>query len=114
MWGSLFDPRAVCGHPGEGLAGVLNEFTFGFNLLAATAVGSFFYGRFFCRHLCSMEAFPGLLSKQSLTRITRDKNLCIDCNLRSNVCAMNIPVARELSLNVPGFSFHEARELLSP
>jgi len=94
MWVSPYDPWAAYGHLGEGLASVWNEFTIGFIILIITFAGSFLYDRFFCKYLCPMGAFLGVLSRVSPFRITRDKNLCIDCNLCTKACPMNISVAK--------------------
>lgn len=101
MWVSPYDPWAAYGHLGEGLAGVWEEFTIGFIILVITFAGSFLYDRFFCKYLCPMGAFLGLISKISPTRIVRDKDLCIDCNLCTKVCSMNIPVARVENVTSP-------------
>lgn len=42
--------------------------------------------RFFCRVLCPLGAFLGVLSRFSLWRIDRDLTKCTDCNLCLNAC----------------------------
>jgi len=94
MWVSPYDPWAAYGHLGEGLSNVWNEFTIGFIILIVSLAGSIVYDRFFCKYLCPMGAFLGVLSKVSPLIIKRDKDLCIDCNLCTKACPMNIAVAR--------------------
>ncbi len=94
MWVSPYDPWAAYGHLGEGFSSLWKEFTIGTVLLAVTVIGSFFYDRFFCKYLCPMGEFLGLFSRISLTGIRRDKEKCIDCNLCTSACPMNIDVAR--------------------
>jgi polyferredoxin len=65
MWMSPYDPWAAYGHLGEGLPAVWKEFSIGFIILIVTFIGSFFYDRFFCKYLCPMGGFLGLISKLS-------------------------------------------------
>ena len=94
MWISPYDPWAAYGHLSEGIPAVWNEFSIGLIILVITLLGSFFYDRFFCKYLCPMGGFLGIISKISFFRIKRDKNLCIDCNLCTKSCAMKIDVAK--------------------
>lgn len=93
MWFSPYDPWAAYGHISEGLAALWQEFPVGLILLMVSLIGSFFYDRFFCKYLCPMGAFLGLVSKISPFKIHRDKELCIDCKLCTKACPVNIPVA---------------------
>jgi NAD-dependent dihydropyrimidine dehydrogenase PreA subunit len=93
IWMSPYDPWAAFGHLGEGLSAVWNEFALGLIILIVTVAGSFFYDRFFCKYLCPMGGFLGLISKISPFKIHRDAEVCINCNLCSKACAMNIDVA---------------------
>jgi len=61
-----------------------------FGLILITA---FFAGRLFCRFVCPAGAWYALLSKASPSRIVRDQEKCIHCNLCSQVCPVDIPVA---------------------
>jgi ferredoxin len=94
MWVSPYDPWAAYGHLGEGIPSVWKEFSVGFILLIITFVGSFFYDRFFCKYLCPMGGFLGLVAKISPFKIKRDAEVCIDCNLCTVLCSMNIDVAK--------------------
>lgn len=93
IWVSPYDPWAAYGHLAEGLASLWQEFPVGSILLLVTLIGSFFYDRFFCKYLCPMGAFLGLVSKISPLKIQRDADVCIDCKLCTKSCPVNIPVA---------------------
>lgn len=47
---------------------------------------NFVYPRFYCRVLCPLGAFLGLLAKRSLFRITRRKESCKDCDVCGSAC----------------------------
>jgi polyferredoxin len=94
MWFSPYDPWAAYGHLGEGLASVWKEFPIGFIVLLITFIGAFLYDRFFCKYLCPMGGFLGLVAKISPSRIQRNADVCINCNLCTKVCSMNIDVAK--------------------
>ncbi|MGL1892262.1 MAG: 4Fe-4S binding protein [Spirochaetaceae bacterium] len=94
LWMSPYDPWAAYGHLGEGISAVWSEFPIGFIILLITFIGSFLYDRFFCKYLCPMGGFLGLISKISPFKIKREKDICIDCDLCSKACFMNIEVAK--------------------
>jgi len=68
----------------------------GFVVLILSLLGSFFYDRVFCKYLCPLGGFLGILAKVGYFRIRRNEKTCIDCKACSRVCPVNIPVA-ELS-----------------
>lgn len=68
----------------------------GFVVLILSLLGSVFYDRVFCKYLCPLGGFLGLLAKAGYFRIRRNEKTCIDCKACSRVCPVNIPVA-ELS-----------------
>ena len=94
MWVSPYDPWAAFGHLGEGFSALWKEFPIGFTLLLISFTGSFLYDRFFCKYLCPMGGFLGIVSKISPFKIKRNKEVCINCNLCTKVCPMNIEVAK--------------------
>ncbi len=94
LWMSPYDPWAAYGHIGEGPASLFSEFFIGTILLIVTVIGSFLYDRFFCKYLCPMGGFLGIISRISPFRISRNKDVCISCNLCTKVCSMNIDVAK--------------------
>lgn len=65
----------------------------GFVVLILALVGSFFYDRVFCKYLCPLGGFLGILGKVGYFRIRRNENTCINCKVCSKVCPVNIPVA---------------------
>ncbi len=58
-------------HTGAWLIGAILLFFVGMNVVIP---------RFFCRAVCPLGAFLGLLSRFSIIRIERDPNTCIDCD----------------------------------
>jgi NAD-dependent dihydropyrimidine dehydrogenase PreA subunit len=94
MWVSPYDPWAAFGHLSEGFPSLWKEFAVGFVILIITFIGSFLYDRFFCKYLCPMGGFLAFISKISPFSIQRDEDLCINCNLCTKVCPMNIDVAK--------------------
>jgi len=92
LWMSPYDPWAAYAHLGEGIPALLIEYRVGFIILIVSVAGSLLYDRFFCKYLCPMGAFLGILSKLSPHRIVRNRDVCIDCGLCGKVCPVNIPV----------------------
>lgn len=96
LWFSSFDPYAAYGHltviPETLAEDPLS--IIGFILLGVTVAGSFVYDRFFCKYLCPAGALYAIIGKLSPTKINRDKDVCINCNLCSKACPMNIDVAK--------------------
>ena len=68
------------------------EFPVGFAILVISLAGSFLYDRFFCKYLCPMGAFLGIVGKTGFFRIKRKDDTCIHCNLCTKVCPVNIKV----------------------
>ncbi|WP_319560131.1 4Fe-4S binding protein [Marispirochaeta sp.] len=93
LWMSPYDPWAAYGHITEGFAALWSESAVGLILLIITVVGSFLYDRFFCKYLCPMGGFLGIVSKVSPFKIKRVESVCISCDLCTKACSMNIDVA---------------------
>lgn len=96
LWMASFDPYAAYGHI-TAIPGTLAEdplSMIGFVLLGVTLVGSFIYDRFFCKYLCPAGALYAIIGKISATKVVRDSDICINCNLCSKACPMNINVAK--------------------
>ncbi|KZL91534.1 4Fe-4S binding protein [Clostridium magnum] len=93
LWMSPYDPWAAYGHVIEGPVALIEEFPVGSILLLVTIIGSLLYDRFFCKYLCPMGAFYGILSKVSPSKITRDENTCVNCGLCNKNCPANIKVS---------------------
>ncbi len=66
----------------------------GLAILGLVIVLSLFIERPWCRYACPLGATIGIIGKLSPMRVKRDENLCINCNLCSKSCPMNIDVAK--------------------
>lgn len=62
-------------------------------LVIALIVLGLFIDRAWCKYLCPVGAFLGVISKLCHTGISRNEEACIQCNLCSKTCPMNIAVA---------------------
>lgn len=79
----------------EGERGIMSVFP----VVIAMIISGFFIERSWCKYLCPVGAFLGIVSKISLSRITRNEDACIKCNICTKVCPMNIDVAHRISVN---------------
>ncbi len=96
LWMSSYDPYAAYGHL-TAIPATLAEDPLsivGFILLGITLIGSVVYDRFFCKYLCPAGAFYALIGKLSPTKVVRNNDLCIHCNLCSKACPVNLDVAK--------------------
>ncbi|GIM29983.1 4Fe-4S ferredoxin [Clostridium polyendosporum] len=93
LWMSPYDPWAAYAHLSEGISSLIDENLVGFILLIVTIIGSILYDRFFCKYLCPMGAVYGLISKFSPYKIVKNQEKCVNCNLCTKNCPMNIDVA---------------------
>lgn len=64
-------------------------------LVIALLVLSLFVDRAWCRYVCPLGAIIGVFGRISPTKVARDGNSCINCNLCSKRCPMNIDVAKK-------------------
>jgi len=62
-------------------------------LLITLAIIGLFVERSWCKYSCPVGAVMGIFSKLSPTSVTRSEAGCIECNLCSRTCPMNIDVA---------------------
>jgi ferredoxin len=97
LWIAPFDPWSAYGHLFSGE--LFNEYLIGFVLLIIVLAGSMLYDRFFCKYMCPMGAFLGIISKISLFKIKRDENKCINCGLCTRSCPANIKVQELNEIN---------------
>lgn len=67
-------------------------------LLIAMIVSGLVIERSWCKYICPVGAFLGLVSKFSISKITRNEEVCIKCNICFKVCPMNIDVSKRLSV----------------
>ncbi|AZV57825.1 4Fe-4S binding protein [Clostridium sp. AWRP] len=93
LWMNPYDPWAAYGHISEGISSLTGEYLIGFIILIVSIVGSLLYDRFFCKYLCPMGAFYGIISKISPAKIVRNNDNCINCGLCSKNCPVNIKVS---------------------
>lgn len=99
LWMSPYDPWVAYGHLGAGWDELVSEMLIGVLLLGVTLFASLFYDRFFCKYLCPMGAFLGIVSKISPNVIKRDSDKCIDCGLCSRNCPVDIQVDQLQTVN---------------
>lgn len=96
LWMSSFDPYVAYGHI-TAIPDTLAEdplSIISFILLGVTLLGSFVYDRFFCKYLCPAGAFYALIGKISPTKVVRNNDACIHCNLCTKTCPVNLDVAK--------------------
>lgn len=86
-----YDPWVAYQHLSS--AEVLAEFGIGLAVLGVSLAGSLLYDRFFCKYLCPMGAFLGLMSRFSIFKVRRDTTTCIDCRACDKACPTNVAVS---------------------
>jgi|GEM_PF-42353 len=64
-------------------------------ILGVTLIASLFIERPWCKYLCPYGALLGLFNKIRIFKIRRQPATCISCNRCSQVCPMNIDVAKQ-------------------
>ncbi len=64
-------------------------------ILAAVVIGCLFISRFFCKMLCPLGAFYGLLNSVSIYRLHLDEKSCVACGRCHKVCPMDINPAAQ-------------------
>lgn len=93
LWVNTYDPWAAYGHISEGIGTLTGEYLIASIILIIILIASLLYDRFFCKYLCPMGAFYGLISKLSPSKIVRNEDTCVNCNLCSKNCPVNIKVS---------------------
>lgn len=93
LWVNSYDPWAAYGHLSSGFKELSSEYLIALILLVIVIIGSLLYDKFFCKYMCPMGAFYGLLSKVSPSKIVRNEKTCVSCGLCSKGCPMNIKVS---------------------
>lgn len=68
-------------------------------LIAAFAILSLAVERFWCRWLCPLGIFNGLVGKLAVFKIRRNAASCIHCGACSRACPVRIPVAERLQVS---------------
>lgn len=77
------------------------EFGIGAAILGISLVGSLVYERFFCKYLCPMGAFLGVMSPASVFKIRRDETACTSCGSCDKACPVNLKVSTAETVNSP-------------
>ncbi len=85
-----YDPWAAYNHLLS--AELFTGFLVGFIVLIASLAGSLLYDRFFCKYLCPMGGFLGLINRIGFFRVNRVEATCTHCHACNRVCPVNIPV----------------------
>lgn len=100
LWMSPYDPYSAYSHLSAFSDSIKEDplAIIGFILLAVTIIGSFIYDRFYCKYLCPVGAFYGIIGKISPTRIERNDNLCVHCKVCNKVCPANIDVEKAIKV----------------
>jgi len=86
-----YDPWAAYHHLTS--VDLLEEFSIGFGILLLSLIGSMFLERVFCKYLCPMGAFLGLINRIGRFRVKRNDESCIHCNKCDRACPVNIEVS---------------------
>lgn len=71
---------------------VVDEFLIGLIILVGSLTLAAFLTRPFCRYLCPMGIFLGLLNRFSLIRLEVDQDKCIHCYVCDKRCPVGIPI----------------------
>jgi polyferredoxin len=85
-----YDPWAAWNHILS--AELVSGFLVGLIILVVSLVGSLLYDRFFCKYLCPMGGFLGLINRLGWFRIKRVEATCTHCMACDKACPVNIPV----------------------
>jgi len=97
LWMAPYDPYSAYSHL-SAISETIKEdpaSIVGFILLSITLIASFIYDRFFCKYLCPVGAFYGIIGKISPTKIERNDSLCIHCKACNKACPVNINVEKQ-------------------
>lgn len=63
-------------------------------ILAVTLIGCVLVNRFFCKMLCPLGAFYGLLNKISIYHMEVEHDSCISCGKCASICPMDVDPVR--------------------
>lgn len=96
-----YDPFVAYAHLASGLKSVWDEFAIGLIILVVSLIASMFYDRVFCKYLCPLGAFLGLLTKIGIYRIKRENNTCTDCKICDKACPVNLNVSKVKAITSP-------------
>lgn len=100
LWMATYDPYSAYSHL-SAMSDTINEDPLaivGYILLVITLIGSFLYDRFFCKYLCPVGAFYGIIGKISPTKVERNDDLCVHCKACNKACPVNIDVEKAVKV----------------
>lgn len=83
-----YDPFSAFAHLGN----EFEELIFAYSILAFVVITAFFSKGRWCRYLCPLGAFFGLLKKLSFFKLKRDSNTCISCGICKRSCPANLKI----------------------
>ena len=92
-----YDPYNALMHLGN----EFEEKPIGYIILILIVAISFFSKSLWCRYLCPLGAFFGIIRKFSIFKITRDKNSCVSCGLCNKNCPANLDIKTPEVINDP-------------
>jgi len=92
-----YDPYNALMHLGN----EFEEKPIGYIILISIVAISFFSKSLWCRYLCPLGAFFGIIRKFSIFKITRDKNSCVSCGLCNKNCPANLDIKTPEVINDP-------------
>lgn len=100
LWMAPYDPYSAYSHITVAADAIKEDpaAIVGFVLLAVTVIASLIYDRFFCKYLCPVGAFYGIIGKISPTKVERNDNLCIHCKACNKACPANIDVEKAVKV----------------
>ncbi len=77
---------------------VFSEYTFGFFILLAIIIASFFIERFFCRYLCPLGALFTIISRLKTLKVRKPSDKCGNCRACTKSCAMGITMYKNTKI----------------
>lgn len=100
LWLQNVDPWTAYAHLPD-FDEVMSTYFIGLIVLIIVLIGSFFYERFFCKYACPLGALNAIIGLLSRLRITRDKDLCVNCGLCSKKCPVQINIEEVETVKTP-------------
>ena len=91
LWISPYDPWVALSHIFK-TDELFGEYLIGFIILVCVLLFSFIINRPFCKYLCPAGALYSIIGKFSLLKIERDSQKCINCEICTKKCPMDIEV----------------------
>jgi NapH/MauN family ferredoxin-type protein len=83
-----YDPYNALMHLGQ----EFDEKVIAYMILVVVVISSFFSKSLWCRYLCPLGAFFGVIKEISFLKIKRDSNSCVNCGLCNSNCPANLKI----------------------